>query len=363
MRTRMLSSARSRILGVAAFAAVGALVLAGCGPNPTLRVVPLPANSGSWAVAINNSGDVVGFYGATAAGGQRRAFLYDPKSNIATDISTIPVSEQFPDGGTMTDAVGINDSGIIVGSSDKDGPVAYDSVHGSWQTLPGCSEPNGTSNEALAITNDGLVACGSGVYDLSTHTFQPIVSQSGTNCLDVVGVNDSGKAIANCGDTSDSTGAFVIDLTTGEQTPIGVELAEPVVGVTSISDSGTVVGTTRSNTAIGQPFAYDVSGPTPVRVSLGLYDSLPVLTAVVSDHGIVAMSVQVPATSQQVLHYRIGTYNLATNAAGSYDDSQSLVILTAVNDSGQAAGMEGALPIPPGGETPNAFYGQLPVAG
>lgn len=354
MRIRMLSSARSRILGVASVAAVGALVLAGCAPNPTLQAVPLPPNTQSKSLAINNLGQVVGYYYSTSGGGGDHAFLYNSKTNVSAGIPPIPVSTQFPDGGTMTDAYGINDSGVIVGLSTSEPPVvAYDSANGSWQAMPGCSSPG-------TITDGGLVACGTGVYDLSTNTFQSIFST--TDCQ-VVGVNDSGKAAAICGLATGTYTALVIDLKTGVQMPIGTDLGTSAVCVTSISDSDVVVGNTTCGGAVGRPFAYDVSKSTPVRVSLGVYDSLPVLTAVVSDSGMVAMPVLVAATSQEPAHERLGTYDLATNTAGAYDDSPSFVLLGAVNDSRQVVGFYGTLPIPPAGEPPTAFYGQLPAAG
>lgn len=224
--------------------------------------------------------------------------------------------------------------------------------------MPGCAEPTETSTEHFEITNDGLVACGSGIYDLSQDTYQSIFSSS--NCQ-VIGLNDFGKAIANCGIDSGSCTALVIDLKTGVQTLLGTELGDPNICVTSISDSDIVVGDAFCGKTIAPAFAYDVSGVIPVKVSLGGYDSLPVLAAAVSEHGIVAISVQ-PASTAGPSHNRIGTYNLATSTAGAYDDIQNMIILSAVNDSGQATGLTAAYPPPSGGETLNAFYGKLPIA-
>ena len=355
MHKRMLSSARSKVFGIAAVVAVGALVMAGCTPNLTLQAVPLPSSTQSEAYAINNLGQAVGYYYPTSVGAEDHAFLYDSKTNVTTDIPPIPVSTQFPKGGTMTDADGINDSGVIVGeSNDSQGAVAYDSVSGSWQAMPGCANPG-------KITNGGLVACGSGIYDLPTNTFQPIVGPPGATCQ-IVGANDFGKAIENCAITSSSLVAFVIDLKTDVEIPIGTDLGTSAVCVMSISDADVVVGVTNCGGAGGasKPFAYDVSGSTPVRETLGLYDYLAALYVAISDNGIVAVTALIPATNEEPFHLRIGTYNVVTNTAGAYDDSSTFDILNAVNNSSQAVGAAATEPPP---SNFSAFYGKLPVAG
>lgn len=74
----------------------------------------LPGYQNSVATAINNSSLVVGYAWLPATEGEpfRRAFLYDARDGVLTDLNDL-----LPEGSawSLVDALDINDAGQIVG--------------------------------------------------------------------------------------------------------------------------------------------------------------------------------------------------------------------------------------------------------
>jgi probable HAF family extracellular repeat protein len=108
--------------------------------------------SRSWASAINDSGEVVGY--SNLAGDQNKhAFLY--KDGKMTDLLTL--------GGTSSEAKGINKSGQVVGWSDNSSgerrAFLYDSTNGMKDLNDLIPAGLGWSiDEATAINNNGQIA-------------------------------------------------------------------------------------------------------------------------------------------------------------------------------------------------------------
>jgi uncharacterized membrane protein len=82
--------------------------------------VPRPANSPAFlfgsANSISNTGLVVGAYGYNSAGQQTssvRAFIWDGSSATSTSLGALP-------GGNWSVAEGVNDQGMVVGTSERD---------------------------------------------------------------------------------------------------------------------------------------------------------------------------------------------------------------------------------------------------
>ena len=108
--------------------------------------------SRSWASAINDSGQVVG-YSYLAGDQNKHAFLY--KDAKMTDLGTL--------GGTSSVAKGINKSGQVVGWSDNSSgqrhAFLYDSANGMKDLNDLIPADSGWSiGEATAINTDGKIA-------------------------------------------------------------------------------------------------------------------------------------------------------------------------------------------------------------
>src|SRR5215218_6346129 len=108
--------------------------------------------SRSWASAINDSGQVVG-YSYLAGDQNNHAFLY--KDAKMTDLGTL--------GGTSSEAKGINKSGQVVGWSDNSSgerrAFFYDSANGMKDLNDLIPADSGwTIHEARAINNNGQIA-------------------------------------------------------------------------------------------------------------------------------------------------------------------------------------------------------------
>src|SRR5687768_2478210 len=115
----------------------------------TMTATPLGGLSGegAHALGINDSGQVVG-WSAWRAAGDRHAFITGPNGLGMRDLGTL--------GGYNSGASGINDSGQVVGWSDTAERASHAFITG----------PNGmgmrdigtsTSSEAVAINNAGQV--------------------------------------------------------------------------------------------------------------------------------------------------------------------------------------------------------------
>ena len=122
----------------------------------------------SWANAINQKGQVAGGYYATIAGysSYQRAVLY--RDGDITPLGTL--------GGTTSNAVDINDDGLIVGASTLDTSASHafavDSRNGLMRDLNMMIDPSlgWTLTSATEINNQGQIV-GAGVRNGSNHAF------------------------------------------------------------------------------------------------------------------------------------------------------------------------------------------------
>ena len=190
--------------------------------------------SRSWASAINDSGEVVG-YSYLAGDQNKHAFLY--KDAKMTDLGTL--------GGTSSEAKGINKSGQVVGWSDNSSgerhAFLYDSTNGMKDLNDSIPAGSGWSiEEATAINNYGKIAA-NGWPD-----------SMGSPCSPYAETWDFHTALVLRPATTAGTTA------TYEVQNLGT-LGGDYSYATGLNDSGQVVGRSSLSGCGEQPFLYDES--------------------------------------------------------------------------------------------------------
>lgn len=112
--------------------------------DPRYSVTPIGA-AGSHPTAINNSGEVVGYFNPAA--GVQHAFLYT--GSAFQDLGTL--------GGAGSRAAGINDSGVIVGAAGTSGGATH-AFRYAGGSMVDIGTLGGQDSSAEAINNHGQIA-------------------------------------------------------------------------------------------------------------------------------------------------------------------------------------------------------------
>jgi probable HAF family extracellular repeat protein len=196
----------------------------------------LPGDSYSYARGINNSGQVVGSSGTSIFFGPGHAFVWDAATGMQ-DLGTLP-------GDSYSDAYGINDYGQVVGYSSGSifGPphaFLWDAANGMQYlgTLPG-----GSYSFASGINNTGQVVGWSGhafLWDAATG-MQDLGTLPGDTGSAAYGINDFGQVVGDSSGTSSNHG-FLWDAATGMQ-DLGTLPGDTGSAAYGINDYGQVVG-------------------------------------------------------------------------------------------------------------------------
>lgn len=214
----------------------------------------LPGGYVTVPMAINNSGQVVG-YAAPTSSGYDHAFLWTASGGMQ-DLGTF--------GGTSSRAYGINSIGQVVGYA-QDSSNGYN--HAFLWAAGGAMEDTGSLAYCYAygINDSGQVAGTALANDGSCYAFlwtasegrQYLGTLGGTNSY-ATAINNSGQVVGYAYTSANEQHAFIATVSGGMQDlgTLGGDWSQAY----GIDDSGQVVGKAKTSDGYDHPFLWSASG-------------------------------------------------------------------------------------------------------
>lgn len=326
------------VVGLLALASAG---FAGCDPKTALSPVSMPAGADSGRlVAINNAGLAVGIVDGDHPD---MAFTYNVGSGASRDISTISAGGDFPTGGTFHGVSNVNSHGVVLGAASEVGNwdvetgALYDSAKGTYTAIP-CGGHFALG--WMGLSDDGLVACGTSLYD--TIDGQSIAVPQPTGCNGTLSQVNDQVALGYC--TSGTEPFFVTDLSTEATTAFGAAQGffDPYydnLNMGRLTNGNLFLATSEGSDGYTS-VVFDVSAAAPRVVPINGGGSFPGLIIGASDSGL--LSIGLPAASASdhgiVLVYDTRTESTLDTFTGSLG---GMPVPYGVNDSGQVVGVNG----------------------
>jgi len=227
-------------------------------PTFTLTAIPQVENSlATIGVSINANGEVAGYaYSHTM---QQQAFVYS--NGVSVALPTL--------GGSRSAALAINDSGQVVGWSETSNPGAHRAfAYSSTSGLSDLGTVGGNQSAALAINSAGQIVGYSTISQLLDNQYRSFVYQSGlmsTVALSTVGVQDSfAYSINSSGQIAGTlySAEFqygVAFLHTGANTQVLGTLGGTFSAATVVNLSGLAAGNSATADGATHAFLYDGS--------------------------------------------------------------------------------------------------------
>ncbi len=237
----MKSGQNTKLLMIAVIVSFLASCLASSAAAQTYTATDLGTlHAGSARVhGVNNSGQAVGASGHPH-GADTHAFFWQKQGGIR-DLGTLP-------GGDYSAAYAINDSGVVVGTSNTS-----NTTHAfSWTPAKGLGDlgtlPGTNASSALAINNQGQIAGSSGghaalwsggsIHDLGT---------LGGATSEAHGINNLGDVV---GESDTSSGPHAFLWKAGAMQDLGVLPGDANSRADHINDNGMVVGASQGSGGI-----------------------------------------------------------------------------------------------------------------
>ena len=208
---------------------------------------------------VNNSGQAVGASGHPH-GADTHAFFWQKQGGIR-DLGTLP-------GGDYSAAYAINDSGVVVGTSN----TSITTHAFSWTQAKGLSDlgtlPGANASSALAINNQGQIAGSSGAHAAlwSGGSIQDLGTLGGATS-EAHGINEEGDVV---GESDTSSGPHAFFWRAGAMQDLGVLPGDTSSRADHVNDSGMVVGASEGSGGV-RAFVWTSSAGMQPLASEGTY--------------------------------------------------------------------------------------------